>query len=83
MGNFVELKTVYDRLLRTTERALLERHLERPGKAMHSWRQGLEVAECDPMMCRHMQRTMRFLRGDAFDWRNCVDFRRPRASRFS
>lgn len=63
LGVFAELKAEYGSLLARMEQALVERNLQGPAKAMHAWRQELEGAECNSMICKHAQRTIRSLGG--------------------
>jgi hypothetical protein len=63
VGAFAELKAEYDSSLARMEQAVVERHLQGPAKAMHAWRQELEEAECNSLICKHAQRTIRSLGG--------------------
>jgi hypothetical protein len=63
MDAFVAMRTEYETPLERTERALLDRHLERPAAAMRAWRGELGAAKCGHMICEHVQRTLRSLGG--------------------
>ena len=62
-GDFAELKAEYGGLLTRMEQALACRPLQGAAKAMRAWRQELEGVECNCLICKHAQRTIRSLGG--------------------